>query len=270
MKATPHVLPYQERVSRGLVTDAFSFVKYGEVRADNDSNYHTVWEYGSDNLGAVDLVFPLDGQAPINRVSSSDAGDTGDVYIIGLDVNGTWTTQTITLTGLTPKALNTPLWRHMTAYNLGSATSPIIGDGFAGNIYFYNDASPVTLGVPDNAVDVLGYLTGVNNRTLQGYFTCPAGYTAHIKTSTISLDTRIAAKAQFKIYRREFGGVPQLIRTGSISSDGTSLFSREIKIDPEISAKADIIPQIQVDTNDTTVSVEFSMNLIPIGKENRS
>jgi hypothetical protein len=270
MKAPGHNIPYQERLNRGLIGTSFSFVKFGEVRCDNDSLWHTTWEWGSDNLGNVDIIFPLDGTAPINRVSSSDVADTGDIFVLGLDINGTWTQQTITLTGQTPKPLDTALWRHLTSYNLASATSPIIGNGFAGDIYFYNDASAVTTGVPDVDAEVLGYLTGMNNRTLQGYMTCPAGYTARIKTSTISLDTRIAASAQFRIFRREYGGLPQLIRTGSIATSGTGLFSREIKIAPVLNARADLIPQVLVDTNDTSVSVEFSMDLIKIGEENYS
>jgi len=260
-------LPYQTRVDRGLVEGTFSFVKFGEVRADNDSAFHIVWEYGSDNLGGSDIVFPADGTAPINRVSSSVDTDTGDIYVLGNDINGAWTEQTFALTGQTPKALPTALWRHLTSYNADSATSPVIGGGFDGDIYFYNDAAPVTNGVPDNATDVLGFFSGANNRTLQAYFNCPSGYNAYIKSATISLDTRIAASILYKIYRRDYGGVPQIIRSGSLSSNGTSVFSRVLKIGRRLNPRADLIPLIQVDTNDTSVSVEFALNITEIGKE---
>jgi len=260
-------LPYRERVRRGLVDGTWEWTKFGKVRADSDAAFHDVWQYGSDDLGNVNYVYPLDGTAPINRASSSVVGDTQLVKYFGLDIDGNWVEDTFTLTGQTPVDIGNSLWRCFTAYNMDPVTSPIIGNGFAGNIHFYADTAAVSGGVPTTPSDTKTFIQNGYNRTLQSFWTCPAGYTASVDTIRFSLDTKIAAKAALEVYVRPYGLHPQVVDTGSISSDGTSI-EYEIKTNKAtLSPRADFIPRISMDTNDTSVSIETTFTLTEIGKE---
>jgi hypothetical protein len=86
----------------------------------------------------------------IDSISSSDAGDTGTVYIEGNTVDGsgnfTFVTQTATLTGQTKLTLGTPLARVTRLVNTSAAT-------WAGSVYIYQSGA-ITGGVPNTAADV--------------------------------------------------------------------------------------------------------------------
>jgi len=60
--------------------------------------------------GGATYTYPADGNADITKVVSSDAGDTTDLEVQGLDATGALTVQTVTLTGTTAVVLPTPLW----------------------------------------------------------------------------------------------------------------------------------------------------------------
>jgi hypothetical protein len=254
MISPPMTVPYLHRVARGLVPGAFFFDKFGLTRQDNDSLYHDVWEYGSDNQGGTDYVYPLDGTAPINRMSSSNINDDFPMLMYGLDINGEWTEQLAVLDGQNPVTLSTPMWRCFTAFNVGATTSPVIGTGLAGGVHWYNNAVSVTNGVPDTASDTKCFVNNGRNRTLQSFFTTPFGYTTYIIYSRISLVTKITANCQLELYIRPYGGYPQVVDTGSIGSTGTSVAGTEITDPIRLEGGTDFIPRIQVDTNDTTIS----------------
>ena len=85
----------------------------------------------------------------IDKIVSTDAADTEVVRIEGHTVSGTgvdavftFVVQTVTLTGLTPATLSTPLARVNRAY---------VDDSFdlTGTVYVYED-STITAGVPDD------------------------------------------------------------------------------------------------------------------------
>jgi hypothetical protein len=270
MISPPMTVPYLHRVARGLVPGAFFFDKFGLIRQDNDSAYHDIWQYGSDDLGDVDFLYPLDGTAPINRMSSTDPADDFPIFMIGLDINGEWVEQVAVLDGQNPVTLGTPLWRCFTAFNIGASTSPIIGTGLAGNVHWYNNAVSVTGGKPDTAADTKCFINNGRNRTLQAFWTSPVGYTSYIIYSRISLVTKIAANCQIELYLRPYGGYPQVVDTGSIGSSGTSVIGNEL-IDPvPLEGGTDFIPRIQLDTNDTSVSFLAVFLLIQNGYEHYS
>jgi hypothetical protein len=268
MISPPMTVPYLHRVARGLVPGAFFFDKFGWVRQDNDSEFHDIWQYGSDDLGDVNYVYPLDGTAPINRISSSNDTDDSPVLMFGLDIDGAWTEQVAVLDGYTPVTLSTPLWRCFTAFNLGATTSPIIGEGFAGNIHWYNNAVSVTNGVPDVPADTKCFINNGKNRTLQSFWTAPVGYTSYIIYNRISMATKITATAGLELYIRPFGGYPQVVDTGAFGTSGTSVFATEF-VDPvPLEGGTDFIPRVSVDTNDTAVSMLTVFLLIQNGFEN--
>lgn len=267
MQPSPITIPYLHRVSRGLVKGAFFFSKFGLIRQDNVPALWDVWQYGSDNFGNTNYVYPLDGTAPINRFSSSDINDDFPIYMIGLDINGNWIEQVGILDGQNSVILGTPLWRCFTAFNAGATTSPIVGSGIAGNIHWYNNAAAITNGVPDVASETKCFISNGRNRTLQAFFTSPMGYTTYLIYSRFSLVTKIAAQCQAELYFREYGKYPQIIDTGAFGTTGTSVHSQYI-VDPvPIAGRTDIIPRISVDTNDTTISILFTYLLIQNGFE---
>lgn len=267
MKPPAITIPYLHRVSRNLVPGAFFFSKFGLIRQDSSAAFWDVWQYGGDDFGNTNFVYPLDGTAPIDTMSSSDVTDAFPIYIIGLDIDGVWTEQVAVLDGQNPVTLGTPLWRCFTAFNAGASTSPIVGNGLAGNIHWYNNAVAVTGGVPDTASDTKCFISNGYNRTLQSFFTTPAGYTTYLIYSRVSLVTKLTASCQAEFYIREYGTYPQIIDTGSFNSNGTSVHDQYV-IDPvPISGKADIIPRISVDTNDTTISMLFAFLLVQNGYE---
>lgn len=83
-------------------------------------------------------VLPPSGTNPINRVASTDAADTGDVLIEGHVDDGsgnlTFSTQTVTLNGLTPVALSPSLARANRLVNRS-------GVSFAGDISVYESGN---------------------------------------------------------------------------------------------------------------------------------
>lgn len=115
-----------------------------------------IWEGGG--------LYPYDapGSAPIVSIISTLA-DVQPIEIQGLDINGDLVTQTITLTGNTRKALDTPLWRVFRMENVGTVD-------IAGVVYCYTG----TGGVPAIG-NQRALITGATNQTLMALYTIPKG-----------------------------------------------------------------------------------------------
>ena len=115
-----------------------------------------IWEGG----GLYSYDAP--GTAPIVSVISSLA-DVQPIEITGLDINGDLVTQTITLTGNTRKALDTPLWRVFRMENVGTVD-------ISGIVYCYVG----TGGVPAIG-NQRALINGSTNQTLMALYTIPKG-----------------------------------------------------------------------------------------------
>ena len=260
---------YIHRVSRGLVPGAFTWNQFGKTTIDNDAVFHDVWEYGSASLGDTNYTFSNDGSAIIDSISSDDNGDTQPVNIIGLDANLNWTVQDINLTGQTTASLTTPLCRVFSLTNEDSSTTPSVGTGFAGDVYCYSSVAVaingITNGKPDVDTDVKAYANNGKNNFLNALFTCPANYTAYVLWSRVSLVTKVANFAELRIYVRDYGKYSRLVDEGSITTNGTSVSTQKFEIPIPLTAGTDFIPRMNVNVNDTNVTVSTSFLLIRDG-----
>jgi len=117
--------PFNLKVNQGLVPGHSVVDKFGEnPDIDTGSTPEDIWEAGGE------YNYDANGTAPIVSLISDNAGDTQDISVQGLDINGNETSQTITLTGTTRVALTTPLWRVYRMQNVGSTN-------LAGTCYCY-------------------------------------------------------------------------------------------------------------------------------------
>jgi hypothetical protein len=197
---------YRLDLSRGYYTDMSVVDKYGF----NDTlrnpiptgEFDTVWEFGPTKPV---YTYPTWTNAPIDRLSSSDAADTMDIEVQGLDINGDFVEQTITLTGQTPVALTTALWRVFRMQNVDN--NPTTGQGvdISGTVYCFANGT-VTAGVPDNSADVYAVIIDGNNQTQMAVYTIPKGKTGYLMAGEIGiLRTGTTANVEVAYRSRRFG-----------------------------------------------------------------
>jgi hypothetical protein len=168
-----------------------------------------VWDFpGAD-------TYTYSATADIDTVSSSGAGDTGNLVIYGLDANFEEVKQTVTLTGQTKVTLPTPLIRVNDMQYL--TTIPTVGD-----IYCYVDGT-ITAGVPGTAADVRGYIAVGNNRSKCSSFTVPAGKVAFMDAVTGGISRRQAATAEISYLLRTNGYEFINVLTLAFNSVGNNL-----------------------------------------------
>ena len=249
------------RVAKGDVP-GWSFVrKYGACFGmQAATGMRDIWEFGSPALGDLNYTFPADGTAPIDTVSSSSASDTGPIVVQGLDINGELVTQTVTLAGQAQVSLSTPLWRCFRAYNDGDTTTPVIGGGFAGNIYIYENTT-ATDGVPDDLTKVRAFVSNGYNQTLMALYTIPAGKIGFLVWNRVGLVKKGTAGAILESWQRNFGKYFRIQDSGSLSNVGTSTFAFSDQVVQVIPALTDIVVRGDVDTNDTGIAARFSLFL---------
>lgn len=108
--------------------------KFGR-NSDIGTSSETVWSTGGDETYVTTNA--------IDKISSSDAGDTQSVVVEGHTIDSgilTFVVQNVTLAGQTETALPIPLARATRLYNNDTSA-------FAGTVYVYEDDT-VTAGVP--------------------------------------------------------------------------------------------------------------------------
>ena len=227
-------------VSRGNIP-GFSFIhKYGINEDLNTTTFEDIWDGG----GLYN--YPADGTAPITHLVSDNAADTEIIQIGGLDIDGNPVDQDITLTGTTPAALDTPLWRVHRLINISSVD-------IAGLVQITNAGASVVYGQIDNG----------HNQSLMCLYTIPKGKTGYLLaggaglhglTQTYSLD------AHFFI--RPFGGVFQLKSTFALHSAGTGVYQETFPIPLQIPEKSDLRVQAISTKNGGSMSASFDLLLV--------
>lgn len=151
------------------------FGKAGDI--DIADGFVDVWD-GAGEANA-DKSYTYSSTADIDSLSSSNAGDTQDIEVQGLDTNYDLVTQTITLSGQTRVALTTDLVRVFRMENVGSSD-------IAGSVYCYVNGA-ITAGVPDTSADIRAIIQGSFNQTLMALYTVPNGKTAYMKNYWASI-----------------------------------------------------------------------------------
>lgn len=239
-------------VARGLIA-GHEFVT---VSGDNPtismiSPPEDIWD-----LGGI-YTFSADGTAPIDTISSSDAADTMDLTIKGLDINGDEVIQVVGLNGQGKASLTTPLWRHNITVNRSN-------QNVVGGVYLYED-TVLTDGVPDDATKIRGHINNGNNRSLQGVFTIPNGKMGEIHWIYPFLSKPINASIVVRFKTRFFGEVQLNSVPLGLNSNGSSFLPINAVPPLPFPSRADLIPEVVSSTaNDVGVGVNFGIVLIDL------
>lgn len=221
-----------------------ALLKFGRSETLGTS-YETVWQRGGSETFLTDNL--------IDKISSSDNGDTQDVVVEGHTIDGsgnlTFVTQSVTLAGQTETALTTPMARANRMYNNDSTD-------FAGVVYVYEDDT-VTAGVPQTTAKIHLQSSGSSNQSLKAatsisqydYWFITSMYVAVTKKTTAVADFDLQVRDQGKVFRTRF----QL----EASSDGSGQF---IELDPVLMVKPNSDVRIQAVASTTNVAVTAWMN----------
>ena len=232
-------------IARGNIPGISFIHKFGEAPDfDTGDGHVTIWD-GADDANIDQMVYQYSSTADIDRLSSSNAGDTQDIEIQGLDSNFDQATQTITLTGQTPVALTTSLVRVFRLKNVGSTSN-------AGHVYcFVNGAT--TLGVPDTPADVRAIMQPGLNQTLMAVYTIPNGKTGYMD-SFYAATSGASKNSPFHVHflARPTGQVLQLKNAFTILETGTSRTQHFYKVPEIFQAKTDIEMRVEAEAGGTT------------------
>jgi hypothetical protein len=209
------------QVARSQIAGHETIFKFG-FNPDVDDALETIWTEGG--------LYSYLSAATILKVSSSSTADTAagtgarTVEIFGLDGNYNEISETVTLNGQT--AVNTT--NSYLRINRGIVRSAGSGGQNAGVIYA--GTGTVTAGVPANKY--LSIAIG-DNQTLMALWTVPAGYTAFVVQTDVTLATTQSSKyCTAKLVARPDGEVFQ-VKDVFVKSQGstTQVYSIPIRFD---------------------------------------
>ena len=245
-------------IAKGDVTGTTFIHKFGSAPDfDDGDNSVSIWD-GADDGNIDQMVYQYSTTADIDTISSSNAGDTVDIEIQGLDSNYDLVTQTATLNGQNKVTLTTSLIRVFRMKNVGSTD-------LLGYVYCYVDGA-ITGGVPNVSTTVRAIIQNGNNQTLMALYTIPNGKTGYMRdwyasSSGASKNTNYV----IDLYARPTGQVFQLKHKASIS-DAASSYIKHDYVEPEVfSAKTDIELRAQITDSPITegsVSAGFDIVLV--------
>lgn len=245
---------YGDRVS--VEQKAKSLTKFGKhLDLDTADGQATVWTLGS-RAGSENETYVTTNA--IDTISSSDAGDTQEVFIEGHTVSGTgassqftFVTQTATLNGQNKVTLSTPLARVSRAYNNDLST-------FAGDIFIYEDTT-ISAGVPSDFTKAHMEIRGTIGDTQSfkaattfsnsDYFICTGGF-ASIRRAT-------AASVDFQFEVRRPGGVFRPVSRINLNSSGAGF--AQVQFDPYVIVpkNSDVRIVAATSANNTEVDATF-------------
>lgn len=169
--------PFNLQVARGQIAYHYSVFKFG-FNPDVDDSLETIWAEGG--------LYSYLSAATVLKISSSSTDDTSagtgarTVELQGLDGDYNQISETVTLSGQT--AVNTTK-SFLRIYRMIVKTA---GTGAQNAGVIYAGTGTVTLGVPANkyATIAIG-----DNQTLMALWTVPAGYTAYLLQTDITVAT---------------------------------------------------------------------------------
>lgn len=248
-------------VARGIYPALTSIRKFGLNPAIAAAGTPVdIWEYGA--LQQV-YVFPAWGTAPIDSLSSDNAGDTVPITIFGLDIDGNEVSQVITLQGQTRVALTTPLWRVYRMFNSDEDLVTGQGTDIAGTAYCYENTA-ITAGKPGDDSKVRASINDGNNQTQMAIYTIPKGFTGYLMNGQTGLQRGgqqvVAASMAFRV--RLFGGAFRTAKTIGIQSTGSSNFLTDRAIYQEIPELSDVkVTCLECSQSDVAIFAELTILL---------
>lgn len=185
--------PFLFDIADGVISGYAAVNKFGHngVMA---TTYEDIWDGSS--------LYTYSAAATTMYISSSDAGDTQDILVEGLD--GLWGVQSVTqaLAGTAKTTIGTgETWLRI--YRMANAGSTDI----AGTVYAY-ESDTLTAGVPDTATKIRAEIIGSNNQTLMAMWTVPVACTAYMES--IHASTPSSKLVTAALFVRPYGGVFQI------------------------------------------------------------
>lgn len=256
----PLALPID--IARGAYQNVTYMNKFGflpsQDLADKDWD---VWEFAAQQ---PKYIYPDLDTAPIDSLSSSDAADTMDLEVLGLDINGIEARQVITLQGLTRVPLTTPLWRvyRMANFDINPTTGK--GVDITGTVYCYED-SDITAGVPDDDTKVRAIIIGDNNQTQMAIYTIPRNKVGYVLLGEFGImKSGGLASSGIMCYRSRAPGYAfRVFKTVGVSSGGSSNYKDRREIWDPIPPGTDIkLCSREVSANDSQVWGSFTIILV--------
>lgn len=199
-------------VQMGQVAGVSTVDKFGlnpQIATGNSNE--DVWE------GSTEYIYDADGTAPIVSLVSNSASDTQAINVQGLDINGNFVSQNITLTGTTRVPLTTPLWRVFRMSNEGVTD-------LAGTCYCYTG----TGGVPSITL-TRALISNGNNQTLMALYTIPKGKVGFLVRGEAGIEwegTAFAGTEYARIYykSRRLGKVFTIKKAVTLTTTGSAVY----------------------------------------------
>jgi len=217
--------------------------KFGR-NTDIDTTQEDVWDGGG--------TITYSTTADITHIVSSNAGDTFDIEIQGLDADWNLVTQSKALTGTTGVALDTPLIRVFRMKNDS-------GTAAAGNIQCGVGAVTTSF----TAGNLRGQITLGFEQTLMALYTVPANKTAYLVKYWGDVNkSNVTGALDLTLWARSFGGVFRVQSTNGLIAAGSSSFERDYKPYPSYSEKTDLRVTGTGSTNNFDVSAGFDLILV--------
>lgn len=206
--------PMELSVSMGFLPGYSVVDKFGEnPLVDTGTAPEDIWEQGGK------YNYDTFGTAPIQYVSSSDAGDVGQsIQVEGLDINGNISEEVITTNGQNNVTLDTPLWRVFRMVNVGNE-----GTDLAGMLYCHTDPTP-TAGVPATA-NIRALINNGNNQTLMALYTVPKGFVGFLYRGELGVSrSQTTGEARTAYFSRRLGKLFTVKKRINLTNQGSSIF----------------------------------------------
>lgn len=242
--------PFELQVARGQVAYHESVFKFG-FNPDVDNSLETVWAEGG--------LYSYLSAATVLKVSSSSTADdsagTGarTVQLFGLDADYNEIEETVTLDGQT--AVNTTN-SFLRIYRMVVRSA---GSGGTNAGVIYAGTGTVTSGVPANKYATIAAGDG---QTLMALWTVPAGYTAYMYQTDITVATTQNNKyATIHFVSRPLGEVFQ-VKDKFVKSE--SGHNQEYKIPLKFEEKTDLEIRCIGDSSGADIAIGAGMDIIYI------
>lgn len=253
-------VPIGTAIGSGKIPTMSAIHKFGNAPNFDDTDLSvTVWD-GADDDGIDEMQYTYSTTAAIDTLSSSDAGDTQEVEVQGLDRDWNTAIQVIRLAGQTQVTLTEPLIRVVRVKNLGSTNN-------AGSVYVFEQTVDVGGdGIPDDTTKIRAVMRPGANQTLMAVYAVPKGKTAQMLSFYAGLSgAKRSASYNVEMLARPVGGVFQIKHLSNLTEDGTSHWNHQYQLPQPFPQRTDIEMRVSINTapiTDASVSAGFDLVLV--------
>ena len=253
---------YQDSVALGLVPGVRHVGKYGYNANIDSANEQDIWEGTSGTYTGYLLV------ATTLSIVSTDAKDTWtgvgmrDIVIEGLDEDWKKLSVRYQLAGLVPVVTTEKFIRVFRAYGLAVGTE-------------LDNAGEITIDSTGAGTPEMANILAGSGQTLMAIWSSPADEITLIRTAGVGLNSDLAGAAgtregQAKLWVRSWNdgqaamGPWRLKRRWNFRNDGSGNQPNLIGLPIKVSPRSDIRASAEVQTNNTSVFVEFGLRLFKV------